>query len=138
MTKSITLLSVIEDYAKATANKNWQEDQGSGQDLAKAKAEYNIAAHNLHKFLRRRPKVVAFAIGDRVKFKPGCKAATRFTGAFNALVITDSSVTESGEVTYSINGAPSYPHSHLLLVSSATKASLLKARALVLSYLEEV
>jgi len=126
------LMVAIENYAKATANKNWQDDQGFGAEAAKANAEYNIAAHNLRTALAKKPNVVSFAVGDLVKVRSKVReipsGLQRKRG--EDLIITNAELDGDGTMHYGVNGSAWHPHRLLSLVSRAIPATINKAYTL--------
>ena len=130
--QSRILMDCIEDYAKATAQKFYAGDQGVGDDLITATAEYNIAAQNLRLALARKPMTVSFAIGDVVKVRSKIReiptGLRRKRG--EKLIITDTSLRENGTMEYAVSGSAWHGHDKLTLVSRAIPATLRKAYSL--------
>lgn len=130
--KQLSLMSCIEAYATATAHKFYFGDQGDKSDVAKATAEYNIAAHNLRRALAQRPPAHAFALGDVVKLKSSIRVIP--TGLRRArgeeLIITDSQILADGTMDYGVNGNAWYAQEMFTLVSRAIPATLKKAYTL--------
>jgi hypothetical protein len=130
--KQNPLMQVILNYAKATANKMWDDDQGSRDAVAKSEAEYNIAFHNLQRALARKPNVVSFAIGDVVKVRSTIReipsGLKRKRG--EDLIITNADISGDGTMIYGVNGSAWHRHDTLTLVSRAIPATLRKALSL--------
>lgn len=130
--KTSPLMQAIENYASATSNKYWEDDQGDHASVAKANAEYNIAKHNLRTALSRKPNTVSFAIGDVVKVRSKIReipsGLKRKRG--EELIITDTSLRENGTMEYAVSGSAWHSHDLLTLVSRAIPDTLRKAYAL--------